>query len=144
MYSEFVNMILTGILIPIIPTLTGFGLAYLNKKKNELEARIDNDNLKKYIDIAEDAVESSVTSVAQVFVDAAKKDGKWTAQTKAEAFETSKQKAILIMGDSARKALSTAYGDFDMWLDSSIEYYVSQRKLQFEKTLVPANNKHIS
>ena len=128
MSSETMNIILTSVIVPVIVALVPFLIAYMNKKTDEVKAKINDARISKYINIAEDAVETAVVSVTQTFVDSIKGGEEWTAETQKQAFEEAKLKAILIMGTAAREALKEAYGDMDSWISNKIEYYVNLRK----------------
>lgn len=129
MSNETLNIIITAIIVPTIAALVPLFIAFLNTKTNELKQKVNNEKLTKYIDIAEDAIETAVVSVTQTFVDALKKEGNFDEVAMRIAFTEAKNKAILIMGDSAREALKQAYGDLDAWINSKIEFYVKQNKV---------------
>lgn len=128
MNNDFLNNILTVVLIPILPTITAYLIAVLKKKISEVEARVNNDTLKKYIDIAEKIIETSVTSVSQTFVDDLKKNAVFDKAAQSEAFQMAKSKILSALGEGAKLALSEAYGDLGKYIDSRIEFYVRQSK----------------
>lgn len=116
------NIIITSVIVPLLIAITGYAVNYLNNK-------IKNDKAEKYILIAEDAVCTAVTSVAQTYVDALKKDGKFDEEAQKVAFDEAKYKAVAIMGEAAREALKEVFGDIDSWLDNKIQYYVRKNKV---------------
>jgi hypothetical protein len=128
MDQELLNTILTAVVVPILIALTGFIVAFINKKIEELKVKVQAQELAKYIDIAEDAIVASVSLVSQTVVDYLKANGGWNEEAAKEAFATARGRAIVIMGSSAIKALSLAYGDFDAWLDAKIEEAVREGK----------------
>lgn len=129
MSNETLNIIIAAIIVPTLAALVPLLIAFINSKTNELKQKAKNEKLNKYIDIANDAVKTSVVSVYQTFVDALKKEGTFDEQAQKVAFTEAKNKAIVIMGDAAREALSSIYGDLDVWIDNKIEYYVKQNKI---------------
>ena len=128
MSQETMNTILTAVIVPLLVALVPFVAIYLNKLADEAKGRTKDQQLHKYIDIAEDAIESSVVAVTQTYVDAIKGGEGWTKEAQQQAFTEAKKQALLIMGSAARLAIKEAYGDFDRWLESSIEYYVNKNK----------------
>jgi hypothetical protein len=128
MSQETLNTILASVIVPVLVAIVPFFCLYLNKKKEEIAAGMKDKDLVKYLNIAEDAIETAVVSVTQTFVDAIKGTDGWTPETQKQAFEQAKAQAVLIMGIAARLAIKEAYGDFDKWLEGSIEFYVSKNK----------------
>lgn len=128
MSQETMNLIFTSILVPILVALIPLAISFINLKAKEIRDRIGDAKLKKYVDIAEDAIESAVVAVMQTYVEALKGSEGWSAAARQKAFIDARTKAIIIMGTAARLAIKDAYGDFDTWLDSSIEYYVNKSK----------------
>lgn len=128
MDNQTINTIMQGVLIPLLPILTAYLIALLKKKTQEIEQIKSFAKYSKYIEIAENAVETAVTSVNQTIVDTAKKDGSWTSEKSAEAFETAKQKILSIIGDAVKQEIITVHGDLNSWLDSKIEACVNKSK----------------
>lgn len=125
---EMFNEIIMVVIIPILGIVAKFMVTCLKRKLDELDQRIKNETLNKYINMAEDAIETAVISVNQTFVEAMKKQGVFDETAMAESFKIAKNKALIIMGDSLKKALQTAYGDIDAWIDSKIECYVNRNR----------------
>lgn len=128
MANELISTIVYGVLIPILPILTAYLVQVLKAKTTEAQTKIDNVTINKYIDIAEDAVCTAVTSVTQTYVDSLKASGSFDAEAQKKAFEEARIKAITIMGDTAKETIETTYGDLNAWLDNKIEYYVGRNK----------------
>lgn len=128
MTDELRNTILTSVIIPVIVALVPFLLNYLNKLSEEAKAKINDQRINKYIDIAEDAIVTAVIATNQTFVDSIKGTDNWDEEAQNKAFETAKNQAILIMGSAARQALKEVYGDLDAWIDSKIQAYVNEFK----------------
>ncbi len=125
---EIFNAIITLIIVPILGIVSKFLITCLKCKVDELELRIHNETLNKYIAMAEDAIETAVICVNQTFVEVMKKQGTFDEAAMAESFRMAKKKALIIMGDALKKVLEAAYGDIDAWLDSKIEFFVNRNK----------------
>ncbi|MDP4181178.1 MAG: hypothetical protein Q8942_08815 [Bacillota bacterium] len=129
---ETISATFSVLIIPIIGFISKFIIMFLKSKVSELEQKIKNDTLNKYISIAEDAIETAVVSVNQTFVDNIKKQGTFDKETAGKSFDLAKQKAISIMGTSVKNALTDAYNDLDAWIDSKIEVCVRQNKVSVQ------------
>jgi predicted PurR-regulated permease PerM len=128
MSNDTLNIIITAIIVPTLAALVPLLISFLNQKTAELNQKIGNEKLNRYIDIAEDAVSTAVTSVFQTYVDTLKKQGKWNDATAEIAFTEARNKAIAIMGQAAKEALAQAYGDVNLWIDNKIEMHVQLNK----------------
>jgi len=128
MNQDTINIIFTAIVIPLLSTLTVYVVTFIKAKTAELKSKTENDTLDRYIDIAEDAIETAVVSVTQTYVEALKKENKFDAAAQSKALAMARNNAISIMGDTAKKALEQAYGDVNSWIDNNLEYYVNVSK----------------
>ena len=128
MSTETMNTIITAVVVPILVALVPFIVGYLNKLSEEIKTRIKDKNLAKYIDIAEDAIETSVIAIMQTYVDSIKGTDQWTKEAQEIAFGKAKIQAITIMGAAARCALKEVYGDLDTWINAKIQEYVKLNK----------------
>lgn len=131
MVKDVIEMILfaviTGCGVMIVKKV--FGL--VNSKIDEIQATTKLSNyaqLNKYIDAAQAAISTAVTSVSQTYVDSLKADGKFdeAAQT------TAKEKAVTIaknlITDDSKNAISVLFGDFELFLGNTIEAVVKKNK----------------
>jgi uncharacterized protein (UPF0305 family) len=118
-YSEALATIISLVIVP--------GLLWLGKQAaNYLQEKSKNDKLDKYIKIASDCVADAVMDTAQTFVDKIK-DQEWNDQTKQQAFDAAKEKAIEHLGLTGKELLTEAFGDFDGWINSKIEAEVKRQ-----------------
>lgn len=122
--SETMQQIM-GALTPVLCLLITWGGAYLvalvKRETAQLQQKLDNETLDKYMDMAADAVTQAVTYTAQTFVDSLKEQGAFTKEKQKEAFECAKNKVLEILGSTVIEALQSLYGDFDVWLTTKIE-----------------------
>ncbi|MCX7923013.1 MAG: hypothetical protein N3B21_13535 [Clostridia bacterium] len=128
MNNIVLNTIITALVIPILTSITVYLVSFLKKKALALEAKTNNDTLKKFIDLAENIIETTVTAVSQTFVDDLKKNGTFDKASQAEAFEMAKQKILSTISENVKQTLISLYGDLDQYVDSRIEYYVRKVK----------------
>lgn len=144
------NDILTQIAtacVPVLCLLITAGGTYivtlLRKKTAQVQQELDNQTASKYMNMACDAVVQAVAYTAQTYVDTLKSEGAFTKEKQLEAFNTTKTKALQILGETGEKALREIYGDFDAWLDTKIEdtcratnwqYYAKAQKIALDAT----------
>jgi len=131
MSQENLNLVITGVVVPILTALAILLVNYINAKAEEVKAKMHNDEVKKYIDIANEAVCVAVGAVAQTMVDGLKKaaeDGVLSSEEASAAFNEAKAKSLAIMGVAGQEAVKELYADFDQWLAAKIEFYVGANK----------------
>ena len=129
MNSDVLNTILTAVVVPLLVALTGYLVAFINTKINELKGKMQAQELVKYVGVAEDAITASVNLVSQTIVDYLKANGGWNEEAAKNAFAVAKARALQIMGTAAVEVLQMAYGDVDAWLNAKIEEAVRAGKV---------------
>jgi hypothetical protein len=117
-YNEILMTLITAVVIPAI-------IVFGNSLKKYIDENIKDKNVQKYLSIATDCVSDAVADVAQTFVDKVSDDG-WNDETKQEAFELAKEKALTHLGITGRTLLEEALGDFDDWVNSKIQAEVKR------------------
>lgn len=122
--ADIPSMVVSMMVIPLLPIISGFLVALIRKKLSEIEQNVNDNKVKKYVNLAEDAVCTAVTVISQTYVDNLKKAKTFDDTAQKAAFIAAKNKAIALMGTEAQKALKALYGDINLWLDNKIEYYV--------------------
>lgn len=125
---ELLGSLFTLVVVPMLGLITTYLIALLKRKTAELEQKMHNETVSKYISMAENAIETAVISVNQTFVENMKKKGTFDQDAMVESFLMAKDTAAAMIGESARKVLKSAFGDLDLWIESKIEYYVKQHK----------------
>ena len=128
MSEQTLNLVITAVLVPVMAALVPLLVNAINLYAKQIRTKLKDDELRKYVTIAEDAVQTAVISTYQTYVEALKNGEGWNKDTEREAFEKAKTEALLIMGGAAREALSEFYDDFDVWLKNKIERYVNTSK----------------
>lgn len=127
--SEFISSLLQAVIIAAIPVITGFLCKFLATKKNELAAKIDDENAKRLLEEACNAVMTAVICTNQTYVDSLKASGTFTPENQKEAFQKSYETALSIMSAEARDLIDELYGDIQTWLTAKIEAAVKQEKM---------------
>ncbi|MCX4322331.1 MAG: hypothetical protein OSJ59_05140 [Lachnospiraceae bacterium] len=128
MDQETLNTLMTLVVLPLLVGVSGFAVAWLRKKTQEITENIENTTAKKYIGMASEAVTKAVQTTFQTYVDTLKAQGKFDKEAQLAALQKSKDTAAALITDEAKKAISEAYGDFDKWLAATIETLVREDK----------------
>lgn len=136
MSQETLNMIMTMVVLPLLTAVSGFVVAYLQKKTKALAQKIQNEKVQYYVYEAADAILAAVEMVSQTYVSELKEKGEFDKAAQKEAFYKAKTAAMKMLSDEAVQILSAAYGDFDAWVESKIEQLVAQTKLPVTEEMV--------
>lgn len=135
MNSEFINTIMTAVVLPLLVAVSGYLITYLRKKAAEITNNIENQTIRYYIQEANDIVLQAVETTFQTFVEDLKAKGEFTKEAQLEAFNKAKDIALSLLTAEAREIIIEMYGDLDLWLKSKIEQLVKQNK---DKNRLPA------
>ena len=121
--NEFLLNLLSIVLIPVLGVLTTYAVSLIKYKISEVEERVKDERLKKYLGMAEDAIISSVATVGQTYVDALKKENAFTKEAQKAAFNKAKGFALEIIGERATSAVKSELGDaqFAAWVNAKLE-----------------------
>ena len=128
MDQETLNTLMSMVILPLLLALSGFAVAWLRKKTQEITANINDATVRKYVDLASDAVTKAVQTTFQTYVDALKAQGKFDKEAQLTALQKAKDTATALITDEAKRVIAEAYGDFDKWLASTIETLVREDK----------------
>ncbi|CDG37270.1 hypothetical protein CTHBC1_2687 [Acetivibrio thermocellus BC1] len=128
MNSEFINTIMTAVVLPLLVAVSGYLIAYLRKKAAEVTANIENQTIRFYIEEANEIVFQAVETLFQTYVDDLKKKGQFTKEAQQEAFNRAKDITLQLLSAEAREILIEIYGDLDLWIKTKIEQAVKQNK----------------
>ena len=126
--NAFIIELLQAIATAAIPVCAAYLVQYLRRKSEQIIAQTDNMTIKAFLVEATDAVSTAVTYTSQTFVDALKKEGKFDKDKQQEALKKSLDKAISLLSESAKNALTDIYGDLEAYLTSKIEAEVRSQK----------------
>lgn len=118
--------------------VSGCGLAIakyvvdlINKKINETQVNTEiaeYEKLNGYIDSAQEAIKKAVISTTQTYVESLKNSGSFTKEAQEEAKSKAMEVAKQLITEESKKAIIVLYGDFDIFLDSTLETLVNQNK----------------
>jgi len=127
-FKEFIEQLMYAVITGILPIFTVYIVNLIKSKISENTSKLQNEQLEKYIEAANEAISLAVISTSQTYVDSIKKAGKFdeTAQTEAKNMALTKAKELIT--EEAKEAIETIYSDFDEYLDNAIETVVRENK----------------
>ena len=131
-----VTQILVGIALAALSGVGSIAIYYLQLSSKLAKAKIaahfnqeDSRIANLLIDAGENCIRTSVVQTNQTIVDnlkAKSTDGKLTAQEAKDIFSIAFDTATKLMGATLVTKLKELVPDFQLWMTSKIEYYVSQ------------------
>lgn len=124
MFEKIIIALVVAILLPLISYAVTTLTQYVKAKANEIE----NENVRFFVKEAMDRVEKAVLYVMQTYTDTLKKESKFDKDAQAEALRRAKERAYELIDSDMQAIVEKAYGDFDVWLESSIEETVRWTK----------------
>lgn len=127
MWEQIQEVIINAALL-LIPVLVSYLIAFMKKKTDELQNKINKEEVNKYIDILGSTVVNVVTSVQETFVQALKDKGEFNEDFALEAYEMARVDILNILGEAGVTTIQSAFGDIDTLLKSLIETAVKKIK----------------
>ena len=122
------NDILIKILLSVgILVLTNV-FVYLSNLSKEKIAKIENIKVREASEKLLDIITKCVSATNQEFVGDLKKEGKFDKDQQEEAWNKTKNKINKILDKESREILEKAYGDFNSYVNESIEDEVKLQK----------------
>ncbi|CQR56694.1 hypothetical protein [Paenibacillus riograndensis] len=125
---EIINTILTVLVIPLLGLMAKAMVSYTRREIAHLEEKIGAEAVNTLLNRAGDAIESAVIAVNQTFVEELKQQGSFDAAAMEKAFKLAKEKAMTLLGETAKTELSLVLGDLEAWIETKIEVYVNRNK----------------
>ena len=127
-WLDLLNEIFQVCIIPLLGVLTTYVVKYIQVKMEEIQLKTENDIVNKYLSMLASTVTECVIATNQTYVDALKKEGKFDLDAQKKAFEMTKEAVMLILTDEAKKYLSSAVGDLNVFISQQIEAAVNVEK----------------
>lgn len=125
---EIVIQIIQVCVITLFGILTKYLVDYLTAKRNEINAKTDNETAQKYTNMIYQTVIDCVIATNQTYVDSLKKSGSFDEAAQKEAFNRTMNAIMTILSDDAKEYITEATGDLNTYLTQLIEAEVNKRK----------------
>ena len=120
---------MTNVFIMIItPIIFGILGVLFAKVENVINKNIENEKVREYLNYANDVVRKSVITINQAYVDTLKAKGEFTKEAQTEAKANAIEVAKALLNEESINVINKVYGDFDVWLSTSIEEVVKSLK----------------
>ena len=127
-WLNLINDIFQVCIIPLLGVLTTYLINYIKVKMAEIQMKTENDIIDKYLSMLTNTVTECVIATNQTYVEALKKEGKFDLDAQKKAFEMTQEAVMLILTDEAKRYLSAAVGDLNIFIAQQIEAAVNVEK----------------
>ena len=127
-FKTILPIIFEVVIIPLLAALTTVAVKWLNAKANEIKAKTDNAVLKKYIDMLNETISTTVIAVNQTYVDSLKEQDIFTEEAQQKAFNKVLETVKSSLTEDAVIYLNEAIGDLDSYIKNKIEEQVKVNK----------------
>lgn len=118
---EILQQIFELCVIPLLGILTTYLVKLIRKKNEELDAKVNKEVSKKYIDMLANTITDCVVSTNQTYVDALKAANAFDKEAQKKAFELTYNKIMNVLTEDAKEYLTTVYGDLEIYITTKIE-----------------------
>ena len=127
-WLELLFQIFEVCIIPLLGVLTAFGVKFIRTKIVEVNAKHDNELLKKYTTMLSETVIECVIATKQTYVESLKAAGSFDKEAQQHAFEMTYEAILQVLSAEAKDYLSEAYGDLTAYIKNRIEAEVNLNK----------------
>lgn len=128
MWLEFLKDVLEVCIVPIIGVVAAYIIAFVNKKKDQMVAKSEDETLEKYIELLGSLVIDCVKATQQTYVEALKGKDMFDETAQKEAFDMTFKAVKNLLNDKALKYLNEAFADLDEYIKFKIEAEVNKNK----------------
>ena len=122
--KDIIYIVVTALAVP----LTKYLVDLFRAKISQIAINVQDDTVKRYIEFAEDAISKAVVSVNQTYVESLKAAGNFDDKAQKEAKERATAIAKQLITKDIKEAITMIYGDFDSYLDATVETIVNLNK----------------
>lgn len=127
-YTELITTIFQVCIIPLLGVLTTFLVKWLQIKSSELQIKMDNDVVDKYMDMLTNTITECVLATNQTYVEALKQQNKFDLEAQKIAFDKTSEAVMAILTEDAKEYLESAVGDLELFIRQKIEAEVNLNK----------------
>ena len=126
---NFLEPILYAVVTGTLSIIATYFTQFMKAKNKQINSQVENEKLNNYISAAIDAVNQAVLTVSQTYVDSLKTSGNFSETAQNEAKNKAVEIATVLITDDIKNAVNKLYGDFDTWLNTTIEAFVRENKV---------------
>lgn len=124
-FNQIITIVFTVAVIPCLGILTAWLVSFINKKKEELKTKVDNELLQKYMDMLARTVSTCVVATNQTYVNTLKQKDEFGIEAQKAAFKMTFDNIMSILSEEAINYLTTFCGDITATVSNMIEHDVA-------------------
>lgn len=125
---EIIIQIFQLCIIPLLSILTKYLVDYLNAKRDELNAKTENETAEKYTTMIFDTITKCVIATNQTYVNSLKEQNAFDAEAQKTAFNKTMNAVLEILSEDAKQYIIETTGDLNTYLTNLIEAEVNKNR----------------
>ena len=126
--TETIQQIFELCVVPLLAVGTTYLVKLIQKKNQEIDNKINNQELCKYSDMIAQTIQECVIATNQTYVDSLKNKNAFDKDAQKQAFALTYEKVKALLTEDAQKMLQEAYGDLNLYITTKIEAEVNMFK----------------
>ena len=125
---EIIIQIFQLCIIPLFGILTKYLVDYLNARRDELNAKTENETAQKYTTMIFDTITKCVIATNQTYVNSLKEQNAFDAEAQKTAFNKTMNAVLEILSEDAKQYIIETTGDLNTYLTNLIEAEVNKNR----------------
>ena len=125
---EIIIQIFQLCIIPLLGILTKYLVDYLNARRDELNAKTENETAQKYTTMIFDTITKCVIATNQTYVNSLKEQNAFDAEAQKTAFNKTMNAVVEILSEDAKQYIIETTGDLNTYLTNLIEAEVNKNR----------------
>lgn len=125
---EIIIQIFQLCIIPLLGILTKYLVGYLNARRDELNAKTENETAQKYTTMIFDTITKCVIATNQTYVNSLKEQNAFDAEGQKTAFNKTMNAVLEILSEDAKQYIIETTGDLNTYLTNLIEAEVNKNR----------------
>ena len=128
-WNEVLQFVYTMVLFPLITIGGIYLICFFSTKIKEMKDKTNSELAHKYLDMLDGTITNTVLATTQTYVEALKKEGKFDADAQKVAFQKTYDAVMAVLTEEAKKYITTAVGDIEIYVTNKIESEVALNKV---------------
>lgn len=126
-FAEFIFTAMQTMILAAVPTLTGFIIAFIKSKINNIIFQTKNEKLRTGLDDLNNIICAAVEYTSQTYVDELKNKNIFTRQEQIKALSQTKAKIFEQIKPEFMQLFENTYGDIRNYVELKIEEHIHNR-----------------
>ena len=127
-WMNIVEQLFTLVIIPLLGIGTIYLIGLIKTKKKAILDEVDSELVVKYVNFLEETIIDCVIATNQTYVNTLKAQGSFDTEAQKVAFQKTFDAVMAILTEDAKKYLSFAISDLNVYVTNRIESTVTQVK----------------